>query len=211
MSPALRYCVRVTTHYFSDAEAADASELTLLEFSARGRDLQMWVGSQVFSASKLDLGTAQLLKVAPDLPASGRFLDLGCGWGPIAVSMALESPDAEVWAVDVNHRALAMTQQNAQVNGAQNVVTFTEDEALQQSPEPFDVIWSNPPVRIGKEQTRALLKRWLGLLAEDGVAYLVVAKNLGADPLTAWLNEQGFSAGKIASKKGYRVIEVRRG
>lgn len=207
------YCGGVTSHYFSDADPAEASELHLLEMSARGFDLQMWVGSQVFSASKLDLGTAQLLKVAPPLPLSGRFLDLGCGWGPLAVMMGLEAPQAEVWAVDVNRRALAMSERNAQVNGAENVEFWLEKEALralQDAAEPitFEVIWSNPPMRIGKAQTQALLKRWLEYLSPTGAAYLVCAKNLGADSLIVWLGEQGFVAQKIASKKGYRIIEV---
>ena len=73
----------------------------------------------------------------------------------------------------------------------------------------FDVIWSNPPIRIGKKALHELLTTWLSLLSHDGVAYLVVQKNLGADSLTAWLCDQGFPSEKIASKKGYRIIEVR--
>ncbi len=169
----------------------------------------MWVGSKVFSSRRLDLGTAQLLKVAPTLPVSGRFLDLGCGWGPLAVSMALESPAATVWAVDVNPRALDMTKRNAAINGAKNVQTFlAEDALLQEDHLEFDVIWSNPPVRIGKEQTRVLLGKWLSFLTPTGTAYLVTSKNLGADSLINWLNSQGFQSQKIASKKGYRIIEV---
>ncbi len=201
--------VLVTTHYFSDVEPADISELSLLSIESRGFDLQMWVGSKVFSSRRLDLGTAQLLKVAPTLPVSGRFLDLGCGWGPLAVSMALESPAATVWAVDVNPRALDMTKRNAAINGAKNVQTFlAEDALLQEDHLEFDVIWSNPPVRIGKEQTRVLLGKWLSFLTPTGTAYLVTSKNLGADSLINWLNSQGFQSQKIASKKGYRIIEV---
>lgn len=197
--------------YFSDSPVADDSELHLLEVTARGYDLQMWVTDQVFSGSKLDLGTRQLLSEAPELPASGNFLDLGCGWGPIAVTMALESSDADVWAVDVNSRALALTKRNAQVNGTPNVTALKADEALEaarQTGRRFDVIWSNPPIRIGKVALHEMLTDWLALLSEEGRAYLVVQKNLGADSLISWLNAQGWPALKIASKKGYRIIEV---
>lgn len=197
--------------YFSDSPIADDSELQLLELSVRGHDLQMWVTDQVFSGSKLDLGTRQLLSEAPDLPAEGTFLNVGCGWGPIAVTMGLESPAAAVWAVDVNSRALALTERNAEVNGAPNVTAMKADEALaaaQANRQRFDVIWSNPPIRIGKAALHELLTRWLDLLADDGRAYLVVQKNLGADSLITWLNAQGYQAAKIASKKGYRIIEV---
>ena len=172
----------------------------------------MRVSSRVFSASQLDLGTRQLLEIAPDLPEDGTFLDLGCGWGPIATIMSLESPSAAVWAVDVNSRALDLTQRNAQANGASGVRALKADEALaasQESDTRFDVIWSNPPVRIGKDAMHEMLLTWLGMLAPTGVAYLVVQRNLGADSLITWLNGQGLRASKYASKKGFRIIEVR--
>ena len=198
--------------YFTDSAPASADETRLIEVSARGFDLSMRVSSRVFSGSKLDLGTRQLLSVAPDLPEGGTFLDLGCGWGPIATVMSRESPQATVWAVDVNSRALDLTQRNAAANGARGVRTPKADDALAASIESdtrFDVIWSNPPVRIGKEAMHEMLTAWLGRLAATGVAYLVVQRNLGADSLITWLNGQGFEASKFASKKGFRIIEVR--
>ena len=198
--------------YFTDSAPASADETHVIDVSARGFDLSMRVSSRVFSGSKLDLGARQLLSVAPDLPEEGTFLDLGCGWGPIATVMSLEAPGAVVWAVDVNSRALDLTARNAQAHGAQGVRVLTADEALTASVESdtrFDVIWSNPPVRIGKEAMHEMLASWLGRLAPSGVAYLVVQRNLGADSLITWLNGQGFEASKFASKKGYRIIEVR--
>ena len=126
--------------------------------------------------------------------------------------MALESPEASVWAVDVNSRAVALTARNASLNEADNVQALHAEEALKivaAQRVTFDVIWSNPPSRIGKKALHELLTTWLSLLSHDGVAYLVVQKNLGADSLTSWLCDQGFPSEKIASKKGYRIIEVR--
>ena len=198
--------------YFTDSAPASADETHVIDVSVRGFDLSMRVSSRVFSGSQLDLGTRQLLSVAPDLPEGGTFLDLGCGWGPIATVMSLEAPGAVVWAVDVNSRALDLTARNAQAHGASGVRVLKADEALTASVESgtrFDVIWSNPPVRIGKEAMHDMLASWLGRLAPSGVAYLVVQRNLGADSLITWLNGQGFEASKFASKKGYRIIEVR--
>ena len=198
--------------YFSDSSPASAEETRRIEVRARGFDLSMRVSSRVFSGSKLDLGTRQLLETTPDLPEGGTFLDLGCGWGPIATIMSLESPNAAVWAVDVNSRAVDLTRRNAQSNGASRVRALKAQEALSSSAEShtrFDVIWSNPPVRIGKDAMHEMLAAWLGRLAPDGVAYLVVQKNLGADSLITWLRGQGFQASKYASKKGFRIIEVR--
>lgn len=197
--------------YFTDHSPAPQDDLHLITVSARGVDLQMWVSPKVFSSNRLDLGTRQLLAEAPVLPPEGTFLDLGCGWGPIAVSMASESPAASVWAVDVNSRALDLTRRNAAVNECDNVIALSEEEALSRirtEDTRFDVIWSNPPIRIGKGALHALLLTWIARLAPTGRAFLVVQKNLGADSLISWLNAQGYSAAKIASKKGYRIIEV---
>ncbi|WP_022868059.1 class I SAM-dependent methyltransferase [Schaalia vaccimaxillae] len=198
--------------YFSDQAPASEDDLRTIFFEVRGHDLQMSVSPKVFSTSKLDLGTRQLLNEAPSLPEEGTFLDLGCGWGPIAVTMGLESPAAKIWAVDVNSRAIDLTKRNANTNGLTHLTAELSEEALdhaRKSGTTFDVIWSNPPVRIGKAAMHQMLIDWLSLLSNEGVAYLVMQRNLGADSLIAWLNGQGFASSKIASKKGYRIIEVR--
>lgn len=206
----------MTEHYFSAhaGHVADALEnLHDVDFSARGMDLHLKAGDRVFSGGRLDPGTAQLLAKAPPLPPVGTFLDLGCGWGPLAITMALESPDAHVWAVDVNERALALTRLNARHLRISTIAAAEADDAHAQALADdvrFDVIWSNPPIRVGKEALRALLLRWLDLLTPDGHAYLVVSKNLGADSLTTWLRESGYTADKLASRKGFRIIDVSR-
>jgi 16S rRNA G1207 methylase RsmC len=138
------------------------------------------------------------------------LLDLGCGWGPLALSMAIASPAAQVWAVDVNPRALDLVRRSATDAGVRSIVAATPDEV----PETvrFDAIWSNPPIRIGKQALNALLMRWLPRLADGACGYLVVQRNLGADSLITWLGGAlpDFAVAKIASAKGYRVIEVRR-
>jgi len=151
---------------------------------------------------------------------------LGCGWGPIALTLAFESPEANVWAVDVNERAVDLTHANAQANGHTNIHTAQVDESSTPLPaenQPafcetvpsdltFDVIWSNPPIRVGKEALHTLLMAWLPKLKVGGAAYLVVQKNLGSDSLIPWLDDalgEGFTASKYASSKGFRIIEVR--
>lgn len=197
--------------YFTDQAPASDAEARQLRVSARGHELTMRVSPKVFSSSRLDLGTRQLLAEAPELPGRGTLLDLGCGWGPLAVVMGLESPGASVWAVDVNTRALDLTERNAGANGAANVSAMDAGEALGRARSEgvrFDAIWSNPPVRVGKEAMHRMLSDWLSLLAPGGAAYLVVQRNLGADSLVAWLVSQGMAARRYASKKGYRIIEV---
>ncbi|MDO5662869.1 MAG: methyltransferase [Brachybacterium sp.] len=200
----------MSEHYFSPESATDDARRPLrVRLAGAERDL---VSSRaVFSGTRLDKATAVLmdrLDVLPAIPTGARVLDLGCGWGPIALSIALEHPTAEVWALDVSARARELTAENAARVGVDGVrVAHPEDvpESLR-----FDVILSNPPIRIGKEALRDLLLTWLGRLEPTGWAGLVVGRNLGADPLAAWLDAQlkGRDVRKAASAKGFRVLEV---
>jgi 16S rRNA (guanine1207-N2)-methyltransferase len=167
----------------------------------------------VFSPGRLDPGTRLLLDVAPPPPANGDLLDLGCGYGPLALVLAKRSPSARVWGVDVNQRALDLCAGNAAANGLANVrclapgTAGTGEDGL---PVSYQLIWSNPPIRIGKQALHALLDRWLSRLTPGAAAYLVVQRNLGSDSLQRWLGENGWDSSRFAARAGYRVLEVRR-
>jgi 16S rRNA G1207 methylase RsmC len=145
---------------------------------------------------------------APSPRPDAVVLDLGCGYGPIAVALACRRPDARVWAVDVNARARALTAHNADAAGAANVFVADPDDVP--SDIQFDGIYSNPPVRIGKPALHALLSRWLPRLRDGGHAYLVVHKHLGSDSLAAWLAGSGHTVARMCSRLGYRVLDVSR-
>ncbi|WP_433090381.1 class I SAM-dependent methyltransferase [Dactylosporangium sp. CA-052675] len=191
-------------HYFS-ADPAVAHERHEVVFEALDQEFRLASASGVFSWSGLDRGTAVLLAEAPPPgpDTEGALLDLGCGYGPISIVLATAAPRATVYAIDVNQRALDLVRENA---GGRRIVAALPDEV----PETvsFTQIWSNPPIRIGKAELHALLLRWLPRLAPDGVAWLVVAKNLGGDSLQRWLGEQGFTAERHATDKGFRVLRV---
>jgi 16S rRNA (guanine1207-N2)-methyltransferase len=194
-------------HYFTAEPSSADIERRTVRFTVLDREFALATAGGVFSPGRLDSGTAVLLHKAP-LPgadAVGPLLDLGCGYGPIAVVLAAAAPDATVYAVDVNQRALELTRHNT---SGSKVVAGTPDEV------PPDVrfaqIWSNPPIRVGKEELHALLDRWLPRLLPDGVAWLVVARHLGGDSLQKWLAERGWTVARHASQKGYRVFQVRK-
>ncbi|OTA25915.1 hypothetical protein B9G54_06530 [Alloscardovia macacae] len=201
--------------YFS-AHPTTKDVRSTLDVTIRGRNYTVEVSNSVFSNSRLDLGTKVLLDRVP-APEGTNLLDIGCGWGPITLGLAADAPqDATVWAVDVNERAVELTTKNAQAAGFTHVSAGTSESLADAWKDvTFDTIWSNPPIRIGKEALHALLLEYLPRLTPGtGRAYLVVQKHLGADPLIAWLNDQlgdqGLSATKYASAKGYRIIEVTR-
>jgi 16S rRNA G1207 methylase RsmC len=194
-------------HYFT-AEPGVRADRHRVDFSVAGRSYSLLASGGVFSAGRLDPGTAVLLRKAPPPgPRGGVYLDLGCGYGPITAVLATASPATTVYAVDVNRRALELVRENAAaLDVADRVIAATPDEVPAEVR--FDEIWSNPPVRIGKPELHAMLLRWLPRLAPGGSAWLVVGKNLGGDSLQAWLGEQGWPAERHASQKGYRVLHV---
>jgi 16S rRNA (guanine1207-N2)-methyltransferase len=170
--------------------------------------LELETDSGMFSPTRLDPGTRLLLDTAPQPPATGDLLDLGCGYGPLALVLAARSPGARVWAVDVNTRALELCARNAERAGLANVQCVSPaDPAL---PDAFGLIWSNPPVRIGKAALHGLLESWLARLSPGGAAFLVVQRYLGADSLQHWLAQSGRAAERVAARSGYRVLRVSR-
>ena len=185
-----------------------------LHVDLRGHEVSVQVSNGVFSSSKLDLGTAVLLKHAPQPPENGRFFDIGCGWGAISLALGFESPNAQIYSVDVNERALELTDINAKNAGLNNIHTYLVEDALKEDElKDIDLIWSNPPIRVGKDILHNILLTWLPRLKVGGTAYLVVQKNLGSDSLIPWLSKnlgEDFSVEKYASSKGYRIIEVLR-
>lgn len=196
-------------HYFS---AQPSGELVArpLTVTLAGREVTLQTAGGVFSPGGLDIGTAVLLGHVPPPPPSGDLLDLGCGWGPIALTLALESPRATVWAVDINERARELTRRNAELLGLDNVRVAAPDEV----PEDirFMTIWSNPPIRIGKNELHGMLDAWLPRLREAADAWLVVARNLGSDSLQRWMEDRyrgELAVSRFATNKGFRVLRVR--
>lgn len=234
-----RYHVGVTTspdsaanpppheHYFSAHPLANENELQIHRVALAGQDVEVVTAPGVFSYEHVDQGTHVLLNAVEPLDAAdgGAVLDLGCGWGPITLAMALElrnsdRPDVSVWAVDVNERALGLARRNAERHNLTQIRAVLPEQVP--ADLHFDTIWSNPPIRIGKPALHALLTTWLTRLTIGGSAHLVVAKHLGADSLQSWLALQ-LAAGLVgatpteiifgtvtrtATSKGFRVLSV---
>jgi 16S rRNA (guanine1207-N2)-methyltransferase len=207
----------VSSQYFAEEPGA-AHRPGLVHVVLPDVHLALATDSGVFSPGRLDPGTRLLLDVAPAPPARGDLLDLGCGYGALALVLASRAPAARIWAVDVNRRAIELCARNAADARLANVrcVAVAADAApgsalaARDLPGSYDLIWSNPPIRIGKPALHSLLAGWLALLAPGAAAYLVVQRNLGSDSLQRWLGEAGWAVARFAARAGYRVLEVRR-
>lgn len=193
------------SHYF-DERPGTPSERQVVDVSLPDVAFTLATDRGVFSHGHVDTGTLLLLQLAPAPASSGHLLDLGCGAGPIALTLARRSPGATVWAVDVNERARELTAENAARNSIDNVRVVPPDAVPAEIR--FATIWSNPPIRIGKPALHDLLATWLSRLADDGTAVLVVQKHLGADSLQRWLQEHGFPTERLASRSGFRLLRT---
>jgi len=194
------------SHYFDTDPEAHSARREVSLVLPEGRVLEFVTDRGTFSPERVDKGTRVLIAEAP--PPTGEVLaDLGCGWGALAVTMAVRSPSAVVWAVDVNERARMLCRENAERNEVAGRVTVVAPEEVPADLR-IDTIWSNPPVRIGKTRLDALLHRWLDRLTADGSAELVVHKHLGADSLARRLRDRVHSVIRRASRGGYRVLGV---
>lgn len=211
-------------HYF-DSDPDAASRPSTADLVLPDVHLRLRTDRGVFSPDKVDLGTRVLLESVPAPPPEGTLLDVGCGYGPIALTLAHRAPNARVLGVDVNSRAVSLARGNAAEHGMDHarfaVITPEGDLAPEQGEGagtplgaddlqgPFDVIWSNPPIRVGKDVLHGLLLTWLSRLTPDGVAHLVVQRHLGSDSLQKWLEAQGHPTERLTSRAGFRVLTVR--
>ena len=197
-------------HYFSQEPSSPLKPKTI-QIPVAGELVDVTTASGTFSPMQLDFGTEVLIEQMDLTPASGNLLDLGCGWGPIALNLGKLRPNPKVWAVDVNTRSIELTQANAKSLGISNINAVLPEQVP--ADLRFSGIWSNPPIRIGKKELHELLLMWLPRLETGGEAYLVVQKNLGSDSLQKWLTEElatGFEVSRYTSIKTYRVLKIKK-
>jgi 16S rRNA G1207 methylase RsmC len=197
-------------HYFSQEPSSPLKPKTI-QIPVAGEIVDVTTASGTFSPAQLDFGTEVLIEQMDLAPVSGNLLDLGCGWGPIALNLGKLRPNTKVWALDVNTRSVELTQANAKNLGISNINAVLPEQVPAELR--FSGIWSNPPIRIGKKELHELLLMWLPRLETGGEAYLVVQKNLGSDSLQKWLTEElatGFDVSRYTSIKTYRVLKIKK-
>lgn len=195
-----------STQYF-DSQPTVPSKPQRIELHLPDWSIELDTDRGVFSPDRVDPGSKLLvLEGPPAVPTDRRIADIGAGYGPIALVLAHRNPDATIYAIEVNERARALCAANAARLGLRNVVVAEPGDIPHDLV--FDRIWSNPPIRIGKAALHELLRRWLGQLAPTGSAHLVVQKHLGADSLARWLQTEGFTVTRRASRKAYRLLDI---
>ena len=197
----------MSEQYFTGKPTSESRPVDC-EFEYRGHALRFTTDAGVFSKGELDNGTRILLKALPD-EMQGRVLDLGCGWGPVGVSLGKIFPGLEIVMSDVNERALELSQNNAKRNGV--AVTGILSDGLAEVTGTFDYIITNPPIRAGKQVIYRLFAQSAAQLNENGELYIVIRKQQGAESAIKYLKTLFDGVDTIEKSGGFWIIRCRGG
>ena len=193
------------SHYFTNDETLRSSPRKVC-YSISGKDFELESDIGVFSKNKLDYGSEVLIKSLLPLDLGERLLDLGCGVGPIGLTLASFHPSLHVVCSDVNSRALALCEANARKLALNQRVTCLQSDIYIEIEGKFHSIVSNPPIRAGKKVTYEIYRGALEHLDEQGSLYIVIRKAQGAKSVKDYLEELFGNVTVLAKSKGYYVL-----
>lgn len=197
----------MSEQYFTGKPTSESHPVDC-KFEYRGHTLRFTTDAGVFSKGELDNGTRILLKALPD-ELHGRVLDLGCGWGPVGVSVNKTFPETDVVMSDVNERALSLSQANCKRNGTRAQCVLSD--GLDNVEGMFDVIITNPPIRAGKQVIYRMFAQSAEKLNADGELYIVIRKQQGAESAIKYLKTLFDSVDTIEKSGGFWIIRCRGG
>ena len=197
------------SHYFQD-DPNLASNLHQITFDVNGIHMSLWTDNGVFSKSRVDEGSFAFLKVLLPLNLTGRILDLGCGYGTIGLTIAVSSPEARVDLADINTRALACCERNAQELGLSQRVTILQSDVYENIEGPYDSIVVNPPIRAGKRVTYAMYEGAKQRLIDGGSLFIVIRKAQGAPSASAYIESLFGNITLLKKEKGYYIYQAKK-
>ncbi|WP_243292375.1 class I SAM-dependent methyltransferase [Bacillus sp. FJAT-47783] len=199
----------MSEHYFSEQPTV-ASNPHNFTYKLRGMTFTFTSDSGVFSKGEVDFGSRLLIETFLFPKVEGDILDVGCGYGPIGLSIACADPDRHVDMIDVNNRAVELARYNATVNGVQNVSVFQSNLFEQVKKDSYAAILTNPPIRAGKRTVHAIFEESINRLAQNGELWIVIQKKQGAPSAIKKLEELCTSVEVMEKKKGYYIIRAKK-
>jgi len=194
------------SHYFSNDETLE-SKPRQVNYVFNNVRFSLCSDLGVFSKNELDQGTEILLKTLLPLSLGNKLLDLGCGIGPIGLTLAYFHPSLNVTCSDVNTRALALCERNAQSLALSPRVTCLQSDIYLKIEGLFDSIVSNPPIRAGKKVTYEIYRGAKTHLIDGGSLYIVVRKAQGALSVKDYLEELFGNVEVLERSKGYYILK----
>ena len=194
-------------HYF-DENPNSESNIREIKFSLYGQNYAYYTDNGVFSKSKVDEGSYIFLKVLLPLHLTGRILDLGCGYGPIGLTIALNEKQARVDLADINSRALALASRSGERLNLNDRVTFLHSDIFEKIEGPYDSIVVNPPIRAGKVVTYRMYLESKQYLIDGGSLYVVIRRKQGAESALKYIETVFDNVSVLHKEKGYWIIKA---
>ncbi|HEO8421664.1 class I SAM-dependent methyltransferase [Niallia sp. FSL W8-0635] len=199
----------MTEHYYSRTQNVN-SDPNYWNFTLKGNTIRFKTDNGVFSKREVDFGSRLLIETYTFPSIDGDILDVGCGYGPIGLSVAKTAPERMIHMVDVNLRAIELAKENAQQNGIENVRIYESDRLLQVKGTKFASILTNPPIRAGKKVVHDIFEQSYERLAVNGELWIVIQKKQGAPSAIARLEELFKEVNIVEKKKGYFIIQAKK-
>lgn len=196
----------MSNHYYSQNPEVKHNR-HIHEVSLRGMPFRFVTDAGVFSKSGIDFGSRVLID-ALELDTGARVLDVGCGYGPIGLTIAKLDEKAKVTMIDINERAVELAKENAKLNGISNITVLQSDVYEAVKGMKFDVIVTNPPIRAGKETVHRIFEEGFELLEQGGSMWVVIQKKQGAPSAAAKLEQLFGDVEEVTKDKGYRIFRA---
>ncbi|PLR84960.1 MULTISPECIES: class I SAM-dependent methyltransferase [Bacillus] len=199
----------MSEHYYSKTQKVE-SDPNYWDYNLKGYSFRFKTDNGVFSKKDVDFGSRLLIETFVMPKPEGLVLDVGCGYGPIGLSIAKSFPDRTVHMVDVNERALALAKENAAANSVNNVSIYESDRLLNVADLGFAAILTNPPIRAGKTVVHDIFEQSFSLLVSGGELWVVIQKKQGAPSAIDKLKELYAEVETVEKKKGYCIIKAKK-
>lgn len=197
----------MTDYYYTEEPTAAHDEHTF-QFDLLGHPLTFTTDAGVFSKSTVDYGTRAMLEAfdRDEIP-DGPILDLGAGYGPVAISLAKTLPNRQFVAAEINHRAAGLIVRNAQANQVADQIEVVTSDCYENVHDRFAAILVNPPVRAGKDVVQTMISEAKDYLLPEGTLTVVLQKKQGAPSAKKLMLETFDNAQTISKDKGYYIME----
>lgn len=197
----------MSEHYFSQKPQTKSSPKTW-KYQLRNNIYTFTSDTNVFSKDQVDFGSQVLIEAFEEPAASGDFLDLGCGYGPIGIALAGSFPERHVVLSDVNERATMLAMENAEKNALSNVEVVNSNRFSKLDGRRFAAIITNPPIRAGKQIVHGMFEDAKKALVENGELWVVIQKKQGAPSAEKKIEELFGNSEVVTKKKGYYILKA---
>ncbi|MFK3961738.1 class I SAM-dependent methyltransferase [Guptibacillus hwajinpoensis] len=194
-------------HYYTKNPGVKSSP-NKIDADLRGRKFQFTTDSGVFSKKEIDFGSKLLIESFEEPELEGDIVDVGCGYGPIGISLASEFSNRYFYMLDINERATELAMSNAIKNRVHNLSVMASDQLNAIKDKTFASVLTNPPIRAGKQVVHGILEEAYDVLKKGGSLWVVIQKKQGAPSAITRLEEMFEHVETVVKKKGYYILKA---